>query len=82
MQIWYIYKMKTELVSKIDQSTAHRKSREQVSNFIIRNIDILDEFVEIAFDTSNKNHVKAFWSLELVCQKKLKLFAIKTTFGL
>jgi hypothetical protein len=66
--------MKTELVSKIDQSTAHRKSREQVSNFIIRNIDILDEFVEIAFDTSHKNHVKAFWSLELVCQKKLKLF--------
>jgi hypothetical protein len=66
--------MKTELVSKIDQSTAHRKSREQVSNFIIRNIDILDEFVEIAFDTAHKNHVKAFWSLELVCQKKLKLF--------
>jgi hypothetical protein len=66
--------MKTELVSKIDQSTAHRKSREQLSNYIIRNLGILTEFVEIAFDTSNKNHVKAFWSLELVCQKKLKLF--------
>jgi hypothetical protein len=66
--------MKTELVSKIDQSTAHRKSREQLSNYIIRNLGILTEFVEIAFDTSNKNHVKTFWSLELVCQKKLKLF--------
>lgn len=66
--------MKTELVSKIDQSTAHRKSREQLSNYIIRNVDILSEFVEIAFDTAHKNHVKAFWSLELVCEKKLKLF--------
>lgn len=66
--------MKTELVSKIDQSTAHRKSREQLSNYIIRNIDILSEFIEIAFDIAHKNHVKAFWSLELVCEKKLKLF--------
>lgn len=66
--------MKTELVSKIDQSTAHRKSREQLSNYIIRNVDILSESVEIAFDTAHKNHVKAFWSLELVCEKKLKLF--------
>jgi hypothetical protein len=66
--------MKTELVSKIDQSTAHRKSREQLSNYIIRNVDILSEFVEIAFDTAHKNHVKAFWSLELVCKKKLKVF--------
>jgi hypothetical protein len=66
--------MKTELVSKIDQSTAHRKSREQLSNYIIRNLGILTEFVEIALDTAHKNHVKAFWSIELVCQKKLKLF--------
>ena len=74
MQIWYIYKMKTELVSKIDQSTAHRKSREQLSNYILRNLDMLSDFVQIAFDTSDKNHVKAFWSLELVCEKKLKVF--------
>ena len=66
--------MKTELVSKIDQSTAHRKSREQLSNYIIRNVDILSEFIEIAFDTAHKNHLKAFWSLELICEKKLKLF--------
>ena len=66
--------MKTELVSKIDQSTAHRKSREQLSNYIIRSVDILSEFIEIAFDTAHKNHLKAFWSLELICEKKLKLF--------
>ena len=66
--------MKTDLVSKIDQSTAHRKSRVSLSNFIIRNENLLNEFIEIAFDIQNENHVKAFWSLELVCEKKLKLF--------
>ncbi len=66
--------MKTDLVSKIDQSTAHKKSRVYVSNYIIRNEDLLSEFIAIAFDIQNKNHVKAFWSLELVCEKKLKLF--------
>ena len=66
--------MKTDLVSKIDQSTAHRKSRVSLSNFIIRNENLLNDFIEIAFDIQNENHVKAFWSLELVCEKKLKLF--------
>lgn len=66
--------MKTDLVSKIDQSTAHRKSRVSLSNYIIRHEDLLNEFIEIAFDIQNENHVKALWSLELVCEKKLKLF--------
>lgn len=66
--------MKTDLVSKIDRSTAHRKSRVTLSNFVIRNENLLHEFIKIAFEPSNKNHVKAFWSLELVCEKKLKLF--------
>ena len=67
--------MKTDLVLKIDQSTAHRKSREQLSNYVLRHLDVLQDFLQIAFDPTHKNHVKAFWSLELVCEKKLKLFA-------
>ena len=74
MQIWYIYKMKTDLALKIDQSTAHRKSREQLSNYVLRHLDEIEDFIQIAFDPSHKNHVKAFWSLELVCEKKLKVF--------
>jgi hypothetical protein len=66
--------MKTDLVQKIDQSTAHRKSREQVRNYVLRHLDVLPDFLKIAFDPTHKNHVKAFWSLELVCEKKLKLF--------
>ena len=66
--------MKTDLVSKIDQSTAHRKSRVSLSNYIIRNEKLLNDFIEIAFDIKHELHIKAFWSLELVCEKKLKLF--------
>jgi hypothetical protein len=66
--------MKTDLVLKIDQSTAHRKSREQLSNYVLRHLDVLQDFLQIAFDPTHENHVKAFWSLELVCEKKIKLF--------
>lgn len=66
--------MKTDLASKINQTTAHRKSRVSLSNYIISHEDLLNEFVGIAFDIQNENHVKAFWGLELVCEKKLKLF--------
>ena len=66
--------MKTDLALKIDQSTAHRKSREQLSNYVLRHLDEIEDFIQIAFDPSHKNHVKAFWSLELVCEKKLKVF--------
>jgi len=66
--------MKTILASKIDQSTAHRKSRVSLSNYIIRNEKLLNDFIEIAFDIKHELHIKAFWSLELVCEKKLKLF--------
>jgi hypothetical protein len=66
--------MKTDLVQKIDQSTAHRKSREQLSNYVLRHLDVLQDLLQIAFDTTHKNHVKAFWSLELICEKKLKVF--------
>ncbi len=66
--------MISEMFTKIDQSTAHKKSRVTVSNFAMKSEDNLAELISIAFDISHKNHVKAFWSLELLCDKKLKLF--------
>lgn len=66
--------MNSEMFTKIDQSTAHKKSRVTVSNFAMKSEGNLAELISIAFDISHKNHVKAFWSLELVCDKKLKLF--------
>lgn len=68
--------MISELYHKINQSTAARKSRVMVSNFAMKNESNLTELVEFAYDTMHENHVKAFWSLELVAEKKLKLFTI------
>ena len=66
--------MITAMFTKIDQSTAYKKSRISVRNFAMKSDENLAELVEVSFNISHKNHVKAFWSLELVCDKKLKLF--------
>lgn len=66
--------MNSIMYQKIEQSTAHVKSRVMVSNFAMKNEDNLNELISIAFDINHDLHVKAFWSLEKVCEKKLKLF--------
>ena len=63
------------MYQKIEGSTAHVKSRVMVSNFAMKSEENLKELIAIAFDISHELHVKAFWSLDLVCEKKLKQFA-------
>jgi len=65
--------MNSELEQKLSQSTASRIDRESLRNYVIRK-EIIEELTAIAFSTSSENHVMAFWALELVCEKKLKLF--------
>ena len=62
------------MYQKIEASTCHVASRKNVSNYAMRNEIHLDEMISIAFDINNELHVKAFWSLDLVCEKKLKQF--------
>lgn len=65
--------MKTELIDKLSSSNSHRNSRMDVCDFAINN-KIVNELIEIAFDVTDKNHFKAFWALEFVCEKNLDLF--------
>lgn len=65
--------MNLELEQKLFNGTARRKDRDILRNFVIRK-DLIEDLIEFAFSTSNKNHVMAFYTLELVCEKKLKLF--------
>ena len=65
--------MKSEILSKLEQGTAHKKSRVAVANFVIRK-ELLADLNEIAFDTNHPLHIKAYWVLELVCEAKLKTF--------
>lgn len=65
--------MKTIMYQKIESSTAHVKSRVMVSNYAMKHEDHLKELISKAFDINHELHVKAFWSLDLVGEKKLKL---------
>ena len=65
--------METELVEKLNNSNAHRNSRMSVCDYAINN-KIVDKLIQIAFDSKNKNHFKAFWALEFICEKQLNLF--------
>lgn len=66
--------MKSQMYQKIEESTCHVTSRKMVSNFAMKDENHLKEMIQLAFDTKHELHVKAFWSLDLVCEKKLKLF--------
>ena len=65
--------MKTELIEKLNNSNAHRDSRMGVCYHVLEN-EIIDELIQIAFNKNDKNHFKAFWALEFVCEKRLDLF--------
>lgn len=66
--------MKDTLYQIIEKSTAHRKSRNSVKNLIVEKPELLSELLQIAFNQKDKNHIKAFWIFELVCEEKMKIF--------
>ena len=67
--------MKSELLyHRIEQSTAGRIDREKNRNLALRDENFLQTVISVAFNPEDKNHHKACWILELVCEKKLKLF--------
>ena len=50
------------------------KSRDDNKDFIFANPDYLKYLLEIAFNIKDKNHHKACWILELICEEKMDLF--------
>ena len=65
--------MKTDLEHKLTASNALRKQRMSNCNYVIKH-NLIKELTHIAFSVSDENHFKAFWALEFICEKKLKLF--------
>lgn len=66
--------MNLSFYNQIQKSTALRKSRDENKNFIFTNPDYLSDLTEIAFNIKDKNHHKACWILELICEEKIELF--------
>jgi len=52
---------------------AYRKDREELRDAALKNPLYLEEVFALAFAVSDKNHHKACWILELVCEEKLEL---------
>jgi hypothetical protein len=65
--------MNLELLQRIENSSAHRKSREDNAQYILNNPELFSELLKLAFNTSNKNHYKSCWILELVLEEKIHL---------
>lgn len=66
--------MNLDFYNEIAESTAHRKCRDDIKNFVFDHPDYLKDLVEIALMTKDKNHHKACWILELICEEQLTLF--------
>jgi len=63
--------MDETLYKNIQNSTAHRPSRDFNSNFIIENPKLLVDLMEIVLTVKDKNHHKACWISELIFEKHI-----------
>jgi hypothetical protein len=66
--------MNENFYHQIEKSTAHRKCRDDIKDFVFENPEFLPDLINIAFTTNDKNHHKACWILELICEEKMDLF--------
>lgn len=64
-----------DLKRRVENSTAHRPIRDEISGYVLENRDTFFTLFALAMDTSNKNHHKACWNLELVLEKKIDWLA-------
>ena len=64
--------MNTFFYTKIANSNAARSIRDELSGMVLNDISLFPDLLHIAFDTEDKNHFKACWILELVCEAKIE----------
>ncbi len=64
--------MDTAFYNKIAHSTAHRPIRDLLSGQVVSDQALLPHLLDIAFNVNDKNHHKACWVLELVCEAKIE----------
>jgi len=67
--------MNTEFNTKIENGTAHRKSRDENVAFMLSHPELLEELALIACNPKNKNHYKALWVMELISIEKTEFLS-------
>ena len=65
--------MNLELLQRIENSSAHRKSRDDNAQYVLNNPELFSELIKFAFNTRNINHFKFCWILELVLEQEIHL---------
>lgn len=58
-------------INQLYNLKAYRKDREELRDAALQNPLYFEEVICLAFTTSNKDHYKACWVLELICEKQL-----------
>lgn len=66
--------MKTAYYLSLTKIKASRYERDTQKEFIYNNPEYLPELVAIACHFKDKNHQKALWIIELICEEKITLF--------
>ena len=64
--------MNSDLYKNIINSNAHRSSRDSIAKEVLKQGNLFADLFEIALNTSDKNHYKACWIMELVLQEKIE----------
>lgn len=63
--------MNAEFVKSVENSTAHRPSRDYHSDCVFGNPALLNDLMTMALNTQNPFHYKACWILELILEKHI-----------
>ena len=62
-----------DLKIEIEHSTAHRPVRDKISGFVLEHTEHFKLLLDLGLDVSDKNHHKAWWTLELVLESDIGL---------
>lgn len=65
--------MNSELYKKISESNALRIHRDANKDYVLSDTSLFEPLLKWCFDTSDENHHKACWTLELVLEEQLNL---------
>lgn len=64
-----------DLRREIENSTAHRPIRDKISGYVLANPGDFSTIMEMALDSSDANHHKAWWILELILESQIDWIA-------
>ena len=65
--------MNSELLERIEKSSAHTQNRIENATYILQNPNLLSELISFSFKTDNKLHIRACYILDKVFELHLDL---------